>query len=114
MVLIFGVAFIDMFFLSRISDSAAGAFGALNPLLLILVLVLKLIAQGGGVVAARYVGAGDRKRARHAYTFILTTNIGLGALAAATVYALQNRIGEWLGLTGETAEYASQYLSLYW
>lgn len=114
MVLIFGVAFIDMYFLSRISDSAAGAFGALNPLLLILVLVLKLIAQGGGVVAARYVGAGDRKRARHAYTFILTTNIGLGAIAAASVYALQNRIGVWLGLTGETAEYARQYLSLYW
>ena len=114
MVLIYGVAFIDMFFLSRISDSAAGAFGALNPLLIILVLVLKLIAQGGGVVAARYVGGGDRKRARDAYMFILTTNIGLGAIAAGTVFALQGHIGEWLGLTGETAEYARQYLSLYW
>ncbi|CAM2145292.1 multidrug resistance protein, MATE family [Pararobbsia alpina] len=114
MVLIYGVAFIDMFFLSRISDSAASAFGALNPLLIILVLVLKLIAQGGGVVAARFVGAGDRKRARDAYTFILTTNIGLGAIAAGTIFALQDRIGDWLGLTGETAEYARQYLSLYW
>ena len=114
MVLIYSVAFIDMFFLSRISDSAASAFGALNPLLIMLVLVLKLIAQGGGVVAARYVGAGDRKRARHAYTFILTTNIGLGTIAAGTIYLLQNRIGDWLGLTGETADYARQYLSLYW
>ncbi|RKP54835.1 MATE family efflux transporter [Pararobbsia silviterrae] len=114
MVMIYGVAFIDMFFLSRISDSAAGAFGAINPLLIILVLVLKLIAQGGGVVAARYVGAGDRKRARDAYMFILTTNIGLGAVAAGSVFALQNRIGDWLGLTGETADYAREYLSLYW
>ena len=114
MVLIFGVAFIDMFFLSRISDSAAGAFGALNPLLLMLVLVLKLIAQGGGVVAARFVGAGERKRAQDAYMFILTTNIGLGCIAAATIYLLQDHIGVWLGLTGETAEYAREYLSLYW
>jgi putative MATE family efflux protein len=114
MVLIYSVAFIDLFFLSKISDSAAGAFGALNPLLIILVLVLKLIAQGGGVVAARFVGAGDRTRARDAYMFILTTNIGLGAIAAGSVFALQHRIGTWLGLTGETAEYARQYLSLYW
>src|SRR6202012_6096215 len=114
MVLIYGVAFIDMFFLSRISDSAAGAFGALNPLLLMLVLVLKLIAQGGGVVAARFVGAGDRKRAQDAYMFILTTNIGLGCIAAGTVYLLQDRIGNWLGRTGQAAEYAGHDLALYW
>src|SRR3954468_17288681 len=49
--------FADAFFLSRISDAAAGAAGALNPLLGATVVLFSSIGQAGASVAGRMLGA---------------------------------------------------------
>src|SRR6185369_5957678 len=49
--------FADAFFLSRISDAAAGAAGALNPLLGATVVLFSSIGQAGASVAGRLLGA---------------------------------------------------------
>src|SRR6478736_5327533 len=49
--------FTDAFFLSKISDEAAAAAGAINPLLAATVVLFSSVGQAGASVAGRLMGA---------------------------------------------------------
>ena len=49
--------FVDSFFLSRISDDAAAAGGALLPLLGSMIVMFSAVGQAGSSVAAQHLGA---------------------------------------------------------
>src|SRR3954469_9945834 len=97
--------FADAFFLSRISDAAAGAAGALNPLLGATVVLFSSIGQAGASVAGRMVGARRHGELPATYLALLTFNLSVGLLVSALLFSLHPYLPGWLGLRGVSEHY---------
>lgn len=104
--------FADAFFLSRISDAAAGAAGALNPLLGATVVLFSSIGQAGASVAGRLHGARRYSELPATYLALLGFNLVAGLLVSGLLFALHPFLPGWLGLVGESAEYGKTYLGI--
>ena len=93
LILTFAVSMIqpmmDSWFLSRTSETAAAGVGAMLPILGALFTALHAFAQSGASIVSQYIGA---KQNSHASS---TQNIP-----------------QWMGLTEEPAEFATQFLSV--
>lgn len=89
---IFIIPMTDTFFLSRISDTAAGAVGILAPLLMIFSGVLHALSVGGSNVSGRHIGAGNYKKANRSlavfFLLIVSAGIGVGLIMFAAAPAL--------------------------
>lgn len=106
------LVFTDAFFLSRISDAAAAAAGAINPLLGATLVLFSAVGQAGASVAGRLQGAQRHGELPLTYLALLTFNLGVGLVVSALLFALHPYVPGWLGLTGEAAGYASTYLAV--
>lgn len=104
---------VDSFFLSRVSDLAAGSVGAVLPFLMTAVIALMLFTQGGVSVASQYLGSGDEERARAANLFTLMLGLGISAIISLLLLRTSRDVGHWMGLSRVGNRYASQYLSVY-
>jgi putative MATE family efflux protein len=104
--------FTDAFFLSRISDHAAAAAGAINPILGATVVLFSSVGQAGASVAGRLLGAGRTDELPLTYLVMLGFNLVAGVLVSALLFALHPYIPAWLGLSGETAVHAGTYLAV--
>ncbi len=103
--------FTDAFFLSRISDDAAGAAGAINPLLSATVVLFTAIGQAGASVAGRLLGAPRMRAAADvpgaAVLQLARRHSGQrAALRSASVFA------GLLGLRGQSEVYGQTYLGV--
>jgi Na+-driven multidrug efflux pump len=56
------IPLVDMFFLSRVSDSAAAAVGAITPLVFVANAFLVISAFAGASIASQRIGANDYAR----------------------------------------------------
>jgi putative MATE family efflux protein len=104
--------FTDAFFLSRISDAAAGAAGALNPLLGATVVLFSAVGQAGASVAGRLLGARRHAELPATYLALLGFNLAVGVLVSAALFLLHPYLPGWLGLRGESAEFGKTYLGV--
>src|SRR6187402_874019 len=104
--------FADAFFLSRISDAAAGAAGALNPLLGATVVLFSSIGQAGASVAGRLLGARRRAELPATYLALLAFNASVGILVSLLLFLLHPYLPGWLGLRGASEVYGQTYLAV--
>jgi putative MATE family efflux protein len=104
--------FTDAFFLSRISDAAAGAAGALNPLLGATVVLFSSIGQAGSSVAGRLLGARRHSELPASYLALVGFNLVVGIAVSALLFALHPYLPGWLGLRGASEGYGKVYLAV--
>jgi putative MATE family efflux protein len=104
--------FTDAFFLSHISDEAAAAAGAINPLLAATVVLFSSVGQAGASVAGRLMGARRHDELPLTYLALLLFNLVVGIAVSGALFALHPYIPGWLGLRGQTAEHARTYLAV--
>jgi putative MATE family efflux protein len=104
--------FSDAFFLSRISDAAAGAAGAINPLLGMTLVLFASVGQAGASVAGRLFGARRHAELPATYLALLGFNLSVGLVVSASLFLLHARLPGWLGLRGQSAEYGKAYLGV--
>lgn len=101
----------DAFFLSRVSDDAAAALGALLPVLLICFSVFFAMGQAGAAVGGQLLGARKPESAAQAFSSLLFLHLALGALFSACFWALRSALPQHLGLESPIAEHAETYLA---
>jgi putative MATE family efflux protein len=112
LLLTFALSFVDAFFLSRVSDSAAAAVGALLPVLSLTVMVFSPVSQAGASVASQLLGAGRKEDVPATYVALIALDAAMGLLASLSFIVLGAYIPRWLGLEGEMAEHAATYLRI--
>lgn len=106
------LTFTDAFFLSRISDAAAAAAGAINPLLGATLVVFSVMGQAGASVAGRLLGARRHAELPLTYFSMLAFNAGMGLLVSAILLALHRYLPAKLGLRGDALEAAQTYMAV--
>ena len=104
--------FCDAFFLSRISDAAAGAAGALNPLLGATVVLFSSVGQAGASVAGRLHGARRHSELPATYLALLGFNVVAGIVVSLSLFLLHPYLPGWLGLRGESEAFGRTYLGV--
>jgi putative MATE family efflux protein len=104
--------FTDAFFLSRISDSAAAAAGAINPLLGATLVLFSVMGQAGASVAGRLHGARRHAELPLTYFALLAFNLGVGLAISSLLFLLHPYVPAWLGLRGEALESAKTYMAV--
>jgi len=104
--------FADAFFLSRISDAAAGAAGALNPLLGATVVMFSAVGQAGASVAGRLMGARRYSELPATYLALVGFNLVIGLVVSCALFLLHPYLPGWLGLRGASAEYGKTYFGV--
>jgi len=106
------LTFTDAFFLSRISDSAAAAAGAINPLLGATEVLFSVIGQAGASVAGRLHGPRRHAELPLTYLVLLGFNFTAGVAISGLLFALHRYVPAWLGLRGEALASAQTYLGV--
>ena len=104
--------FTDAFFLSRISDSAAAAAGAINPLLGATLVLFSVMGQAGASVAGRLHGARRHSELPLTYFALLAFNLGVGLAISSLLFLLHPYVPVWLGLEGEALASAKTYMAV--
>jgi putative MATE family efflux protein len=104
--------FSDAFFLSRISDAAAGAAGAINPLLGTTLVLFSAVGQAGASVAGRLFGARRHAELPATYLALLAFNLSTGLVVSSVLFLLHPYLPGWLGLRGASAEFGKAYLGV--
>ncbi|HTA90616.1 MAG TPA: MATE family efflux transporter [Polyangiaceae bacterium] len=104
--------FSDAFFLSRISDAAAGAAGAINPLLGATLVLFSAVGQAGASVAGRLFGARRHAELPATYLALLGFNLTTGLVVSAGLCLLHPYLPGWLGLRGQSAQFGQAYLGV--
>jgi len=106
------IPLVDMYFLSRISDSAAAAVGAITPLVFVANAFLVVSAFAGASIASQRIGANDYARGNATIAVYAIFVVVLALIAALTV----NHGGPWvasaMSLSAEVEQHARTYLSI--
>lgn len=109
---IYTIPLADMFFLSRVSDDAAAAVGAVTPLVFVANQFLTVSAFSGAAIASQRIGANDYARGNATIAAYTLFAILLALIAALVV----NNGGPWvasaMSLTPDIEAHARTYLSI--
>ena len=105
------IPLVDMYFLSRVSDSAAAAVGAVTPLVFVANAFLQVSAFAGASIAGQRIGANDYDRGNAtigAYTVLVLV---LSVIAIVAVNKGGPLVAGAMNLSGAVEAYAVEYLS---
>ncbi|WP_286804733.1 MULTISPECIES: MATE family efflux transporter [unclassified Marinimicrobium] len=108
----FTIPLTDMFFLSRISDSAAAAVGAVSPLVFAGNTLLMVTAFAGSSIASQRIGANKYDTANAtimAYVFLI---MGLAVLTAMAINIGGAYVAGWMPLSETVETHAVTYLGI--
>lgn len=112
--LTFGIAtfqpMMDSWFLARTSEAAAAGVGALGPLLGAIFMAITAFSQAGASIASQFLGAERPRQAGTTQTMVLLGSFLLGIAFMLVIIPLESNIVSWMGLTGEAAEHARNFL----
>lgn len=109
---LFTIPMVDMFFLSRISDDAAAAVGAVAPLVYVANQFLTVSAFAGAAIASQRIGANDYERGNATIAAYTLFAIAMALLAALTVNWGGPFVASKMSLTPSSQEAARLYLSI--
>ncbi|WP_299155157.1 MATE family efflux transporter [uncultured Tateyamaria sp.] len=102
----------DTFFLSQVSDIAAGAVGALVPVLGLVVFGYQAFAQSASSVAAQFLSAGSNALATRSCYVLIFMSATAGLVFSVLFYLLADFVGPALGLSDIASGHTSNYLLL--
>lgn len=100
----------DTLFLSRQSDTAAAAVGALFPVLTLTNALFAVAGQAGCAIAGQLLGAKRHSEVPFTYGSLLVLNTALGLLVGGGFLLLDDQLPSWLGLSGDARDHAATYL----
>lgn len=100
----------DSWFLARSSLAAAAGVGALMPVLGTMFMALHAFSQAGASIASQFIGGGRSRHARATQTLVIAGSVILGALMGILLWPLAPHLVSWMGLKGESALAATQFL----
>ena len=100
----------DTLFLSRQSDTAAAAVGALFPVLTLTNALFAVAGQAGCAIAGQLLGAKRHAEVPFTYGSLLVLNTALGLLVGGGFLLLDEQLPSWLGLSGDARDHAATYL----
>lgn len=106
------IPLVDMYFLSRVSDSAAAAVGAITPLVFVANAFLQVSAFAGASIAGQRIGANDYQRGNAtigAYTILVLL---LSLIAVFAVNYGGPVVARMMNLSDTVEIYAVEYLSV--
>ncbi len=106
------IPLVDMYFLSRVSDSAAAAVGAVTPLVFVANAFLQVSAFAGASIAGQRIGANDYQRGNAtigAYSLLVLL---LSVIAILAVNYGGPAVARSMSLSNSVETYAVEYLSL--
>lgn len=114
LILTFGVGtfqpMMDSWFLSRTSETAAAGVGALMPVLGALFMAIQAFSQAGASIASQFLGAERKRQAGVTQSMILMGSLLLGIAITLVIIPLSGHIVSWMGLSGEAALHAENFL----
>ncbi|GIJ78823.1 putative efflux protein, MATE family [Micromonospora phaseoli] len=104
------IGLVDIFVLSRISDDASAAVGAVNTVMTFVIMMFSFMGQGGSLVYAQCLGAGRPDDARRYYSASLVLHLAAGVTVSLLLFVFAPDIARLLGLGGVHFEYGATYL----
>ncbi|MDN4501775.1 MATE family efflux transporter [Alteromonadaceae bacterium BrNp21-10] len=108
----FSVPLLDTFFLSRISDSAASAAGAMTPVLFFCGNMLWATIFAGAGVASQRLGAGDPTRTSATIGTYMLWSVLIGLMLTGLLYWAAPGVTHLMGLPGQVQADANLYMSI--
>ena len=109
--IIFSLPMADTLFLSKISDNAAAAVGAVTPIVFMCGVMLNMLSVGGASVAGQYIGAGWHKRGNAALIILALITVTLALFEMLGIRFLGSGITSLMGLPPEIKAETDTYLS---
>jgi putative MATE family efflux protein len=106
------VPLLDTFFLSRVSDSAASAAGAMTPAVFFCVNILWVTVFSGSSIASQRLGAGSPEKAVATIATYSLWILLLGALLTLLLYFVSPLITLAMGLPGQVQTDANTYMRI--
>jgi len=107
---IFMVNVTDAWFLSRVSDAAAGSVGAIIPIMGIGFAIYSTLNQSGNAVASQRLGAKDHHLVAETFGVVVVLGLIAGLLLATIFVYMAPTFAQLMGLKGDMATMASIYL----
>ncbi len=108
----FTIPLTDMFFLSRISDSAAAAVGAISPLVFAGNTLLMVTAFAGSSIASQRIGANRYETANATIMAYVLLIMGLAVLTALAINTGGAYVAGWMPLSSTVEGHAVTYLGI--
>jgi putative MATE family efflux protein len=106
------VPLLDTFFLSRVSDSAASAAGAMTPAIFFCVNILWVTVFAGSSIASQRLGAGKPEQAVATIATYSLWILLLGALLTLLLYVISPWISLTMGLPAQVQADANSYMAI--
>jgi putative MATE family efflux protein len=106
------VLFVDFLFMSRLSDGIAATVGQVIPVTWLGSLIIPIFAGTGIAVASQFLGAGKHEKVVPTYMINLLFCMVMGIGIGLAMWLFRGSIGVWMGMTEQSAEWASLYLGL--
>ncbi len=103
---------LDSWFLSRTSESAAAGVGALLPIVGTIFMAIQAFSQAGASIASQFLGANANSHARTTITMVIVGSLLLGLSMTFLVFPSSSWIVHAMGLSGDTARFAIQFLQI--
>ncbi|WP_409347189.1 MATE family efflux transporter [Paenibacillus sp. MBLB4367] len=102
----------DVFMLSRLSDTTAGAVGLANELIIFCILMFGFVGIGTSVAVAQYLGAGKKAESSRISALAISSNLVFGILVSVVFVAFGEPLMTLMHLNEEQIRIAQTYLSL--
>ncbi|MBO9597585.1 MAG: MATE family efflux transporter [Cohnella sp.] len=103
---------VDVFMLSRISDTATGAVGLANEIIFFCILMFGFVGIGTSVAVSQYIGAGRGQEASRISALAITINLAFGILVSIALVAFGEPLMRLMNLSPEQIGIASEYLKI--
>ncbi|MGG6310522.1 MATE family efflux transporter [Paenibacillus macerans] len=103
---------VDVFMLSRISDTATGAVGLANEIIYFCILMFGFVGIGTSVAVSQYIGAGREKEASRISALAISLNLIFGILVSLVLFGFGESLLRLLNLNPEQIGIASHYLEI--
>lgn len=100
----------DTYWLGKLGTEQLAAINLVTPVQNIVINFGTGVTVAGSVLIAQYIGAGDRKNARHMANQIYVCATAFSLACASVCFLSTPAIVRWLGAEGETLSHAVMYL----
>ncbi|WP_276353049.1 MATE family efflux transporter [Cohnella caldifontis] len=103
---------VDVFMLSRISDTATGAVGLANEIIFFCILMFGFVGIGTSVVVSQYIGAGRGQEASRISALAVSINLAFGILVSVALVGFGEPLMRLMNLSPEQIGIAGRYLKI--
>lgn len=103
---------VDVFMLSRVSDTATGAVGLANEIIYFCIMMFGFVGIGTSVAVSQYLGAGRAKEASRISALAISMNLIFGILVSIVLVCFGESLLRLLHLNPEQIEISAHYLKI--